>query len=275
MYSIFNFWQSLVKNKAKFAKIKTLDEFSFPADMLSCKNRGVFPDLAIKINTGDLRFTGGELIELKDSQSYTVASFNSTIPTGRKKIRDVIPSENSTIFRQMQAAGDDVYSLEEREVYYLVRGRNRQGSQKICLVHGSFFETVKASDLIRDSFAQVLDEELSDSDISEEVKDKLKSIFSHQESFSRVRNVEKASVRLRFRIMTEVKQEGNILNASQYPEIEDDTLNLIVPYHSEEEKTAIHENMQLVFDESKLKKIKSFSIKHPLNGYFVVYQVGL
>jgi len=275
MYSIFNFWKRLIKNKAKFSSIEALDEFPFPADMLSCKNDGVFPDLAIKINVGNSRFTGGEFIELKDSQTYSVASFNSTIPTGKKKIQDVIPSQNSIIFKQMQAAGDDVYSLEEREVYYLVRGKNKRGNRKICLVHGSFFETVKANDLIRDSFAQVLDEELTDSGISEEVKDKLKSIFSHQESFSRVRNVEKASVRLRFRIMTEVKQEGNILNASQYPEIEDDTLNLVVPYHSEEEKTAIHENMQLVFDESKLKKIKSFSIKHPLNGYFVVYQVGL
>ncbi len=221
MYSIFPFWQSLIKNKAKFAKVKTLDEFPFPVNMLSCKNQGIFPDLAIKINTSDLRFTGGELIELKDSQTYSVASFNSTIPTGKKNIREIISSENSLIFQQMQGAGDDVYALEEREVYYLVRGRKR-GSQKICLVHGSFFETVKANDLIRDSFAQVLDE-LADSDVSEEVKEKLKSIFSHQESFSRVRNVEKASVRLRFRIMTEVKAEGNVLNASQYPEIKDDT----------------------------------------------------
>jgi len=274
MYSIFHFWQSLLKNKAKFAKIKTLDEFPFPVDMLSCKNQGVFPDLAIKINTDDSRFRGGELIELKDSQTYSVASFNSTIPTGKKNIREIIPSEGGIIFRQMQEAGDDVYSLEEREVYYLVRGRKR-GCQKVCLVHGSFFETVKANDLIRDSFAQVLDEELADSDVSEEVKDKLKSIFSHQESFSRVRNVEKASVRLRFRIMTEVKAEGNILNANQYPEIKDNTLNLIVPFHSEKERKSIYEKMKVVFGEDKLKKIKSFSIKHPLNGYFVVYQVDL
>ncbi len=264
----------MVKNKAKFAGLKSLDDFPFPADMLSCKNRGVFPDLAIRINAGGSRFTGGELIELKDSQSYSIASFNSTIPTGRKKIRDVVPSQNSIIFKQMREAGDDVYSLEEREVYYLARGRNR-GSQKICLIHGSFFETVKAEDLIRDSFAQVLDEELTDPDISEEVKDKLKSAFLRQESFSRVRNVEKASVRLRFRVMAEVKPEGNILNSSQYPEIKDDTLNLVVPYHDEEEKRAVQENMQAVFGEERLRKIKSFSIKHPLNGHFMVYQVGL
>lgn len=217
---------------------------------------------------------GGELIKIKDRNEYLIAPFRSSIPTGKKNIRDVIPSQNSIIFKQMQEAGEDAYFLEEREVYYLVRGRKR-GKQKICLTHGSFFETVKASDLIRDSFAQVLDEELINSNISEEVKDKLKSIFSHQESFSRVRNVEKASVRLRFRIMTEVKREGNILNSNQYPEIEDDTLNLVVPFHSEEEKNLIHENMKLIFGEDKLKKIKSFPVKHPLNGYFMAYQVGL
>jgi hypothetical protein len=274
MNSIFNFWQSLVKNKAKFAKVNNLGEFPFQEDMLSCKNEGIFPDLAIKINKKDSRFSGGELIELKDSKSYVVSSFNSTIPTGKKKISAIISSSNSAIFKQMQEAGDDVYSLKEREVYYLVRGYKR-GKQKICLTHGSFFETVKAEDLVRDSFAQVLDDELAGSDISEEVKNKLKSMFSHQENFSRVRNVEKASVRLRFRVMTEVKPEGNILNASQYPEIEEDTLNLIAPYYSDEQKETIRANMEFVFGEQNLKKIKSFSIKHPLNGYFAVYQVGL
>ena len=50
--------------------------------MLSCINKGKFPDLAIKLNRGDPQ-TGGELIELKDSKNYAVASFK-TIPTGEK-----------------------------------------------------------------------------------------------------------------------------------------------------------------------------------------------
>lgn len=74
-------------------------------------------------------FTGGELIELKDSKSYTVSSFNSTIPTGKKNIHKVISSENSTTFLQMKEAGDDVFSLEERDVYDLVRGA-KQGVKR-------------------------------------------------------------------------------------------------------------------------------------------------
>lgn len=273
MSSIYEFWEILLSKKRLLKESVRLGDFPYEHKILSYIKTGIgFPNLCVKIDKK--KNSGGELIKIKSRNKYLIAPFKSSIPTGKKNIRDIIPSENSVIFKQMQEAGDDVYSLEEREVYYLVRGQKR-GSQKICLVHGSFFETVKADDLVRDSFAQVLDEELTDSGISEEVKDKLKSVFSRQESFSRARNVEKASVRLRFRVMTEVKPEGNILNASQYPEIEDDTLNLVLPYHSEEEKADIHENMQLAFGEAGLKKIKAFSIKHPLNGRFAVYQVGL
>jgi hypothetical protein len=174
----------------------------------------------------------------------------------------------------MTNAGDDVFSLEERDVYYLVRGRKGK-AQKICLIHGSFFETISANELIRQSFGQVLDEKLSDSKISNEDRDRLASVFSEQEDFSRVRNVDKASVKLRFRIMTEVKPEGNILNPKLYPEILDDSLNFVVPYHSEKEKEGIFEKMEIALGRSSVKKFQVFSLKHPLNGWFVVFQTTL
>ncbi len=274
MYSIYHFWKHLVNNKVSFLKTSKLDEFGFDANMLSCSNDGVFPDLAIKLNKDRSLFTGGELIELKDSKSYMVSSFNSTIPTGKKNIHKIIPSENSTTFVQMRNAGDDVFSLEERDVYYLVRGK-RVGRQKICLVHGSFFETIGVNELIRQSFAQVLEEKFSGSNISNEDKERLEAIFSEQEDFSRVRNVDKASVKLRFRILTEVKPEGNILNSKQYPEVLDDSVNFVIPYHNEEEKEDILQKMELVMGAKDMKKFKTFSLKHPLNGWFVVFQTTL
>ena len=75
----------------------------------------------------------------------------------------------------MEESGDDVFSLEERDVYYLVRGRKGK-YQKICLVHGSFFETIGVNELIRRSFAQVLEEKFSSSDISSEDKQRLLSV---------------------------------------------------------------------------------------------------
>jgi hypothetical protein len=143
------------------------------------------------------------------------------------------------------------------------------------LTHGSFFETLPADELIRQSFGQVLDEELSGRNIPEGTKEALKALFSHQENFSRVRNVEKASVKLRFRIMTEAKPEGNILNASLYPEIKDDTLNFLAPYYSEEEKAKVISNMETVFGVKRMRELTVFSIKHPLNGWFVGFQSKL
>jgi hypothetical protein len=274
MYSIFHFWKHITHNKSSFFRVDNLEQFKFDAEMLSCKNEGVFPDLAIKLNQDRSLFTGGELIELKDSKSYVVSSFNSTIPTRKKNIHKIIPSEQSTTFIQMKNAGDDVFSLEERDVYYLVRGK-KKGKQKICLVHGSFFETISTQELISQAFGQVLDERLAGTKVSDETKEQLRMIFSEQEDFSRVRNVNKASVKLRFRILTEVKPEGNILDSKQYPEILDDSLNFLVPYYSEQEQADILEKMEVVTGRDGMKKFKVFSLKHPLNGWFVVFQVKI
>jgi hypothetical protein len=274
MFSIYHFWQHLVHNKSLFSEIVNLSEFNFDKTMLSCVNKGVFPDLAIKLNKKQSVFPGGELIELKDSKVYNVASFNSTVPTGKKNIRKIISSEHGTIFLQMQKAGDDVFSSEERDVYYLIRGR-KKNYQKICLVHGSFFETIGVQELIQKSFSQVLDERLGESDIPQDVKEALGSIFSEQETFSKVRSVENASVKLRFRVLTEVKPEGNILNSKRYPEIMDDTVNLIVPYHSEEEKADVVLRLSSVIGQLGMKQVSVLSIKHPFNGWFVVFQVNL
>jgi hypothetical protein len=64
-------------------------------------------------------------------------------------------------------------------------------------------------------------------------------MFSEQDSFSKVRDVNRASVKIRFRIMTEAKAEGNILNSEKYPQILDNTLNLVLPCNSKNDKNKI------------------------------------
>lgn len=276
MYSIYHFFESLVEKKSYFSKVKKLDGFPFDKQLLSCRNKGVFPDMAIRLDKDKSIFAGGELIELKDSDSYTVSSFNSTIPSRSKEISKIIAGENSTIKQQMISAGNDIHSLPVRDVYYLVRGR-KQKNIKVCLVYGSFFETIRIEELISQSFSQVLEERLKESDeeISKEFKSILLSIFSQQENFSRVRNVEKASVKLRFRIMTEVKAEGNILNPKKYPEIKDNTLNFVLPCHNDEEEKNISRKAEMVFGKSGLKQFNIFKIKHHFNGYFLVLQTDI
>jgi hypothetical protein len=276
MYSIYHFFYSLVQQKPLFKKLRKLDQFPFDRKLLSCRNKGVFPDLAIRLNKNRKIFTGGELIELKDSDSYTVSSFNSTIPSRSKKIEEIITGENSTIKQQMEKAGNNIFSLRVRDVFYLIRGRKKQHT-KVCLVYGSFFETINVENLISQSFHQVLEERLKESGkkISDELEHTLISIFSRQQSFSRVRNVEKSSVKLRFRIMTEVKAEGNILNPKKYSKIKDDTLNFILPCHNEEQERDTRKKLEQVFSKRELQNFSIFKIKHHFNGYFGVLQTEL
>jgi hypothetical protein len=272
MYSIFHFYKDLSNKKAQFATVSDLEKFPFDDNLFSCRNAGQFPDLAIKINTqSPTIFTGGELIELKDSKSYTVSSFNSTIPSGKKQIEKIIKGEKSSIKIQMEKAGDKVTSLLIRDVFYLIRGKNKD-EMKVVLVHGSFFETVKTDSLISQSFEKVLEERLKARglDVHQDIKTLLLDIFSEQESFSKVRNIDKASVKLRFRVMTEVKAEGNILNTNKYPEIKPNTLNLLVPCHDDiDEQTALNK-FKMVF--SNVRECSIFKVKHHLNGYFLVFQ---
>ena len=276
MYSIYHFFYLLVQKKHSFLKPKKLDQFPFDQKLLSCRNYGIFPDLAIRLNKDRKIFTGGELIELKDSNSYTVSSFNSTIPSRSKSIEEIITGENSNIKRQMEEAGDDIFSLPVRDVFYLVRGKGKLHT-KVCLVYGSFFETISIENLISQSFYQVLEERLKESgqEIPDNLKQALVSMLSRQQNFSKVRNVEKASVKLRFRIMTEVKAEGNILNTHKYPEIKDDTLNFVLPCHNEEQEQNAFKKLRTVFSKRELQEFNIFKIKHHFNGYFIVLQTKL
>lgn len=269
--SIYHFFADLCLKRNEFTTQNSLDTFPFDEEMLACTNKGKFPDLVIKLNRNDPIFDGGELIELKDSKSYSVSSFNSTIPTGEKDVRELIEGTENIIRTQMQEAGDDVLSLPIRQVFYLIRGRSG-ANVKVCLGHGKFFETVPVSTLISESFGQALDERLHELGVSfsDSMKQKLLNLFSEQETFSKTRIVENASVKLRFRVMTEVKAGGNILNQNQYPEIKDNTLNFTVPYHNKEEMKPYIHRMKTAFEQmgvsERFSQIDIFTLQHHFNG---------
>ncbi len=278
--SIYHFFSQLVKEKSNLVSVKHLDKFHFDSSMLSCKCKGKFPDLAIRLNKDNNVFSGGELVELKDSESFSVSSFNSTIPSGNKPIAELIAGKNNTIREQMKEVGDDIESLSIRNVFYLIRGRKKKFI-KVCLVHGKFFETISGEMLISDSFRQAFEERMKEvgEEFSSEFKEKITKLFSHQDTFSKVRTVTNASVRLRFRIMTEVLAEGNLLNSAKYPQIKDNTLNFLVPCHSAEEENLHLKRIKQAFKErgvsSFLKDFDIFTLKHLLNGPFLVFQTAI
>ena len=279
-YSIYHFFADLCQKKQELLSEKKLESFPFDERMLSCINKGKFPDLAIKLNNSNEQFTGGELIELKDSKTYSVASFNSTIPTGEKDVEKLTEGQENTIRTQMEKAGNNILSLPIRQVFYLIRGR-KQPNAKVCLTHGKFFETVPVSTLISESFAQALEERLDElgESLSVSMRQKLLNLFSEQQTFSRTRNVDDASVRLRFRIMTEVKAGANILNPNQYDQIGDNTLNFAVPCHSDAEGNQQHSKMRAAFEQMGCSDLftqtEVFILQHHFNGKFLVFQAQL
>ncbi|MCL5029050.1 MAG: hypothetical protein M1480_08530 [Bacteroidetes bacterium] len=276
MNSIYHFFKAIYLHREVLSASNILEEFPFQRNLLSCINRKTFPNLAIKINKNGNMFSGGELIGLKDSNSYTVSSFNSTVPVGSADISKIIESRSNNIKNQMEKAGDDILSLLTRDVFYLVRGK-KSGSVKVVLMHGSFLETIGVRYLLRNYFSQVLAKNIKQSRLTilPAVQNIILDFLSEQENFSRVREVEKASVKLRFRIMTEVKAEGNILNSQQYPSILDNTLNFILPKHDQSDQTLTESKMKEVFSGKELKTFKAFDIKHHFNGYFRVYQTAI
>ena len=278
VYSIYHFFADLCQKKEEFLTDKKLESFPFDKRMLSCVNRGKFPDLAIKLNDNPSQFTGGELIELKDSKDdYSVASFNSTIPTGEKEVKKLISGKTSTIRSQMEQAGDDILSLPIRQVFYLIRGR-KQPNVKVCLTHGKFFETIPVSKLISQSFSQAMEERLNElgESLSAEMRRRILELFSEQQTFSRVRSVDNASVRLRFRIMTEAAARANILKPDQYPQILDNTLNFAIACHGETEQNQQYEKMRIAFEEigsvNLFSQMDVFNLQHHYNGNFLVFQ---
>ncbi|MBL8133234.1 MAG: hypothetical protein JNL42_15340 [Anaerolineae bacterium] len=270
-YSIYHFFARLIDRRSELLASAPLEEIPVlnEQNFFSCINPAQYPDRVIRVNADRSRYSGGELIELKDARSYSVSSFNSTIPTGRKRLDTFLTPR---ILAQMEAAGDPLEALPVREAYYVVRGRSREHT-KVCITHGSFFETIPVEALIRGAFAQVIDERLGTS-LDEETKSKIIELFTDQSDFSQSRSVENASVRLRFRVMTEVRPEGNILNSGLYPEIGDDTLNLVVPLHDPDGESAIASLAQEALAE-RFAQVTTLRIKHPLNGWFIVFQCPL
>ena len=298
--SIYHFFEDLYQRKSFLVsgKIKP-DSFPYKDELLSLKgSKGQFPDLAIRINEDGNQYTGGELIEVKDSTSgYNIASFNSTMPSGAKLIKDIAP-RGSKIFKEMVEAEnknrkvkteDVVFSLEQREVYYLIRGKKKD-SIKICLVHGSFFETTSINSTLQSAFEQVIDEAISDTqkhtDIDlEDAKSKIPNLDWKQNHFSSTRRVEKSAISLRFRVMSQVVKEANLLNSSQYPCLKDNTLNFVLPLKIKSndkvikiEKSNHKKSLSRAFKNKKLPdEIKNFVMNHNIqkDWQYIVFHCPL
>jgi hypothetical protein len=237
----------------------------------------MFPDFLFKVRRMNSGFTCGSLLELKDSESGNVASFNSTIPTRFKSLEEVDIVNGKSLVSRIASIKDGVvdytksnYYTFDRHCFYLVRTHRCNGRRvKLSVVDGSFFETVPKEHLFHQLFLQVLRNHIAKKQlkISEDVLRQVENTLAYitdQTIIASSRIIEGASIRPRLRIMAEVHSEGNP-HSSHYPEIVENSFNLILkatPEVGELEREL----------PQRIHGIRVFKIHHKRNGPHVVFQ---
>ncbi|MCW4004529.1 MAG: hypothetical protein NWE95_11530 [Candidatus Bathyarchaeota archaeon] len=233
-----------------------------------------FPDFLFKTKIG-ATYSCGSLLELKDSKSASIASFNSTIPTKTKTLEEIDIINGKNIVSKIASIIDgelpptEQYMKFDRRCFYLVRTNKGSKRVKISIIDGAFFETLPKQRLFHEMLLHVYHRHLEKKGIStskktmEEVEKALRCI-DDQTIIACSQDIEKASVRPRLRIMAEVHSEGNP-HSSFYPQIKERSFNLIL----QSTKEAIELKKHLC---NRISNMEVFTIKHKRNGEHIVFQ---
>lgn len=193
------------------------------------KDSGVFPDFLLALDSKPT-FGNGALLELKDSKGAAISSFNSTIPTRYKSLEDTRRIAGSRLVSHAAELFDFALSAEPdylsrlRTCFYLIRTFSRsQTKVRISLVEGSFFETLPKDKLMELVWGQILDA----GGLTGAVRDQVIELLAQleQREIAQSRDIDGASIRLRFRMMAEAHKDGNV---NRYPEIQPCSVNLVV-----------------------------------------------
>ena len=233
----------------------------------------LFPDFMFKAKERNGNFDGGSILELKDSKSNSIASFNSTIPTKFKSLKEIDTINGGNLVSEIARIVDKPRNLNEycsfnRRCFYLVRTRKGSPKVKVSIVDGSFFETVPKEHLFYQIFLQVLRAHVEKKKLEipeeklKEVEEVLKCI-TDQAIIAGSKIIEKASVKPRLRIMAEVHSEGNP-HSSHY-DIPERSFNLIL--HASSVSGDLEAKIRQVLD------CEIFSLQHKRNGKHKVFCV--
>jgi hypothetical protein len=262
----FDFWGNLNADRLKTQGIEK---------RLLYSESQQFPDFLFKVRKRKEKYIGGSVIELKDSKSGGVASFNSTIPTKYKSLEEIDVINGNNLVSRVAAVKDGKLALDERyfkferRCFYFIRTHKGSKKVKVSIVDGSFFETVPKEHLLYQMFLNVLRAHLRKKKIkfSQETLEKVEEALSHvtdQTIIASSQIIERASVRPRLRIMAEVHSEGNP-HSTFYPTITEGSFNLIL--QSSPQIRKLEEELS-----AHVPEIEVFSIRHKRNGEHIVFQ---
>lgn len=233
-----------------------------------------FPDFVFKVKEQGGKLTCGSLLETKDSSSGGISSFNSTIPTGTKSMEEVDVINNAEIVSKIASLKDGElaqkpgYRAYQRRCFYLIRTFKGKDKTKTSLIDGSFFETVPKNLLISQMFLNILEQHRIKKklDFPEEKFGEIKKLLAQvtdQTIIAGSQSIDKASVKPRLRIMTEVNPEGNP-HSQHYPQIEGKTINFILP---EKLLTPELQNQLL----GSVPELTQLTLQHKRNGKYIVF----
>lgn len=273
----YDFWNDLRKLFINNTEFKEWIKTQGIREKLLYSKSEQFPDFLFKVEKHKDKLISGCLLELKDSKSGNIASFNSTLPTKRKSLEEIDIINNTNLVSKIATIIDrnlakvEKYYVYQRRNFYLIRTNKDKSKVKISIVDGSFFETIPKDNLIYQIFMNILREhsERKEVKIPPKTFKQIKRVFSHvtdQTIIAKSQNIDRASIRPRLRIMAEVHSEGNPHNSNFYPEISEQSLNLILKVsdcEKEEVAKIIHK---------KIHEVKTFAIKHKRNGEHIVFQ---
>jgi hypothetical protein len=177
---------------------------------------GAFPDFVLACEPHS-PLGNGALLELKDSADDQIASFNSTLPSARKRI--------SRLTKMVQTAVQNYESErgcacpDERDCFYLVRTKNKYPDTcRLSVVQGTFFETIPNQELLKSLWKDLLKQAGVPAEQHMEILDYLAKLERNEVAKSR--RIERAAIKPRLRIMSEVVADAN---PHKYQEIRERT----------------------------------------------------
>ncbi len=234
---------------------------------------GNFPDFILKSLKIKKGFSGGAILELKDSKGSSIASFNSTLPTKSKTLAEVDVINGSDFVSKIVKAVDKVdneayYKDYQRPCLYLIRSGKNTSEVKLSLVDGAFFETLPKAELLHFMFMKILKDhirihhlKIADEEIT--VFDKITKDLTDQTIIAQSQEIPNASIKPRLRIMSEANPEANPHGKYYKTLIKSDSINLIL------------ENNDVTSKLVNVLKGKNMTIekfKHKRDGDFILFE---
>lgn len=274
MFNIYHFFAFLIDVRSELSSVAKLQDYHFCSVPLAYRDNASFPSLILRMHKG-YPWPGGEFVGIIDSDSYNVPPFESHIPAGTMTCDMLGHDRAAKIYRSMQAAGEVPGWIHEREVYYLIRGRNN-GNSKICLVHGRFFETpMKPKYVVRQALEEVFAASVEEQAISQDQFELLWHIFAQEIFSGEARQVSIGTAEFNLGIRTFANLGENLLSSFYYPKMKDNTLNFVIPTHPADKHERRMFELRWTLSAPVFKKCEKFTISRPPWGDFFVLSYSL